>query len=256
MNRALVLLLVSSAASAGTTLAWERLRGDEAPTRLTMKCENGNVRFEGSAGGGRVVIWDAQAKTLDVLKPQEKTYGQLTETQANAMRDKLKGLREQMKARLDTLPPEKRTQLEAMLADASGEGEQWKFTATGKKQKVGKWDCEVYDGERGAVKMQSCMVPWSAAPAKKEDLECLKGVSSLFQSLLKGIADADAATHEDLTRFPGLPVQTTRVLPDGRKAVMTLMSAERGKIGAGEFVVPKDYQLTSLDGARRDAPTQ
>lgn len=247
MNRLLFLCLFSSAASAGTTLTWERSKGSEKPTTLVMKCEGGNARFEGSAAAGRTVIWDAAKKTLAVLKPAEKTYSQLTEAQLLELRERMKAMAEQMRGRLDSLPPAQRAQLEAMLG-AAEETAEWKFTATGKKSRVGKWECELYDGERGAVKSQSCMVPWPSAPAKKDELECVKSVSSLFQALSRGLARDSDTAPEDLTKFPGLPVQTTRSMADGQQLVSTLKSAEKGKIPPDAFLVPKDYTLTKTEG--------
>jgi hypothetical protein len=86
------------------------------------------------------------------------------------------------------------------------------------------------------------MTPWPAAPAKKEDFECVKSAVSLFQSMVRG-PDSEM-TGDDFTKFPGLPIQTLRDNGDGTKNTNTLESVERGPLSAATFAIPKDYQLT------------
>jgi hypothetical protein len=244
MSRALPLLLVSSVAFGGTTLTWERTRGAEAPAPVSMKCEGGSARFEG-AGSDRIILWDGATKTLSLLKPADKTYQQLTEAQMQQMRDRAAAAMEAMKPRLEKMSPEQRAQLEAMMNAGSGQAGEWKFTPTGKKAKVGKWDCEWYDGTRGGLKTQSCMVPWASAPAKKEELECVKSAMSIFQGMLRGAMHDGDATHDDFTKFPGIPVQTVRESSDGTKHSMTLKNVDRGPLPPETFAVPKGYTLVT-----------
>ena len=246
---AALLLLLSTPAFAGTTITWQRSRGDEAPTTLVMKCEGGNARFDTTAQGGSIVVWDDAKKTLNILKPAQKTYTSVTEAQLGEIRKHAEATYRDLEKRLNAMPPAERAQMEAMMMQ-TGLGQkvaEWKFTPTGKKSKVGPWPCELYEGDRGGQgKTTFCMAPWATAPVKKEEFACLKNVVALFGALAGG-SDSDLA-HEDLTKFPGLPLQTTRELGEGKTMSSTVKAAARAKHPAETFAIPAGYTQSEAAG--------
>jgi hypothetical protein len=231
---AFTFVLASFSAHAGIVLKWDRTRGDEPATTLVMTCEGGNARFEGSGTKGRTVLWDAKARALHVIKTDEKTFSTLSEAQLLALRERAKAAIEKIKA---ASTPEKRAEIDAMTAEP-----EWKLTATGQKAKPGQWDCELYDAEKGTSKLQMCIVPWAKSPAKKEDLDCVKSVAELFKMMSRGALSKEADFAEDLTKFPGLAVQSTRDMGGGKKAISTLKTVEKVTPPPGAFTVPADFK--------------
>lgn len=261
MNRLLVLLLIASSASAGTVLNWERARTDETNS-IVMKCEGGNARFESNGGkAAAIVIYLAKTKTLTVMNPAAKTYVQMDQSTMSAARDRASATKERMKAQLEKAAPEQRAQLEALL-NAEKDVKplpEWSFKSTGKKLKVGSFDCELFDGSRGETRVELCLVPWEKAPVKRADLECARGVAEMFKSMGPAVAADGDSTREDLTKFPGLPVLSSRDVGEGRKITMTLKGAAIAPVSPDEFVIPPGYELNksrTFGGQPPPAPAQ
>jgi hypothetical protein len=218
-HRALALVLVSSTAFADGKAVWERTAAGKPPTPITMWCKNGNARMETNGEKKLVVIWDSEKKLLSILHPDEKVYEQLDPSRFAGLQG----------------------------ASAQGGGNETTYTATGKKQKVEKWDCELYKVKRLGMPLEMCLVPWAKSPVKKDELACMKSVADAFAML--GAKDNDGAA-QDFTKMPGLPVQTTRDLGDGKANVMTLKGWEKGEPPAGAFTIPDDYSVRGRGAAK------
>lgn len=241
------LCLTASHAHAGVKIVWESAMADAEPAQphtVTLVVDGQKARIDAGDQAGRAFVWDAQAKAITVMQAQDKTYRRLTEADIKQMAEKFKQLQELMRQRTAGMPPEQRAQVEKAMRLTAPSADQkptpWKFTATGKKQKVGSYDCELYDGVRGQTKQQACVVAWAKAPVKKDDLKALASLADTFRPLIEGPAGS-TGVEQDLTSYPGFPVRAVSTLPDGEKRVTTLKSAERSAVDAAQFEVPEGY---------------
>lgn len=216
----LACLLFSLSASAGVKLVWDRVQDGKPPHEIKMSCEGDSARFEGAGERPMTAIWDGQKKLLSILHAEDKTYMQLDPARIAAVRGGA-----------------------APGKSAATPEEAATFSDKGKKSKVGKWDCELYEVKRGeTTKLEMCIVPWDKAPLKKEDVACLKSVGEAMRNM--GMRESDG-THEDLSKFPGLPVQVTH---EGSST--TLKSAEKATVPADAFTVPADFTPAKGPGRR------
>jgi hypothetical protein len=206
------LVLFSASAFAAGKVTFERSVAGAAPVPITVLCDSGNARMEtgGEPEKKVVLIWDAKQKQLSILHPGTKTYQQID--------------------------PDRFSQA---TGQQPGPDPVVTATATGKKAKVDRWDCEHYNVKRGELQLDMCLVPWAKAPVKKEELSCMASVQAAMRKM--GAKEGDA-TGGDVDKLPGMPVQTTRDLGEGKANVMTLKSVERGPAPSDAFVVPTDYK--------------
>src|SRR5262249_39781502 len=140
-------LLASASASAGVKIVWERVQAGKPAHDIVMQCEGESARFEGAGDKPMTVIWDGQKKLLTLLHPDDKPYMQLHPPRTAAVRG-------------GATPSNAGKTVDEALT----------FTAKGKKAKVGKWDCELYDVKRGESSLEMCLTPWDKAPLKREEV--------------------------------------------------------------------------------------
>jgi hypothetical protein len=214
----LACLLISATAFAGVKIVWDRVQDGKPPHEIKMQCEGDSARFEGAGDRPMTALWDGQKKLLSILHVEDKTYMQLDPARIAAVRGGANSAN--------------------LGKGASAPEEPLTFKDEGKKSKVGKWDCELYEVKRGETTVEMCITPWDKAPLKREDLACLKSVGEAMRNM--GMRDADG-THEDLSKFPGLPVQVTRNGADGNKSSTTLKTAEKATVAADAFTLPADF---------------
>jgi hypothetical protein len=118
---------------------------------------------------------------------------------------------------------------------------QTKPQATGQKEKVGEFDCEIYtwSGNGTTTKFWVALKHPQAALLKAAEKQMRSGVMGMAQS------------GPDVTELPG-PALKTETQAANSKTVATILSVKETKIEAAEFEVPKDYQtmdMSKLPGA-------
>jgi hypothetical protein len=127
---AAVLLLTSSVASAGLTLTYERKKagGGETGTAVMM-FEPGHIRMDGMGGGGprsggrnSSVILDAAGKKVIIIDAEKKSYHEMTEADAKAMKERMEAMKAQMAEQMKTMPPEHRKRAEEAMNRMGGGG--------------------------------------------------------------------------------------------------------------------------------------
>jgi hypothetical protein len=212
-----VCLLFGAPALAGGRFTWERSAKGQPPVSITLSCEAGDARMETGGEKNRVLIWDATKKVLTILDPATKSYLRVDPEQLAGAFGRTRPA--------DDEPPLKRT---------------------GKKSKVGPWECEQTlirrSGQNGGVEVwyevDACIVPWARSPVKAEELGCLKPLIGALDTLGAPESDVIAGAVEAL---PGLPVRTVRDTGDSKTSVSTFKSFQRVTVAPEAFSVPADY---------------
>ncbi len=144
------------------------------------------------------------------------------------------------------LDAEKLKSMLAMAAAATGgggEGVAAKPVATGQKEKVGDYDCEIYtwSGKMGAGKF------WVA-----KDFKGYEAINAAGDKLMQAMGSPMAALAPKSGDFPGMVVKSEMQMM-GQTAVTELVSAKEETVEAAVFAVPADYKemsMPALPGAK------
>jgi hypothetical protein len=112
-----------------------------------------------------------------------------------------------------------------------------KLQSTGKKEKVGEYDCDIYTTNLGSI----TITYWLAKdyPNYQEVLaQLIKFQAGAISAMGKGLMP-------ELKDFPGM-IMKTELLKGGKKVVTTLVSAKEDNVDPGVFSIPKGYtEITS-----------
>jgi hypothetical protein len=116
---------------------------------------------------------------------------------------------------------------------------------TGKTEKVGDYDCEIYSWKNNGTEARY----WIATNHPQAAL--LKEAEKMF----KHSAIGTAAAGPDMSDLPGPAIKTEMTI-GGTKTVTTVLSVKEAPVDASEFEMPKDYQDMSaaMGGAGSPAP--
>lgn len=104
--------------------------------------------------------------------------------------------------------------------------------ATGEKEKVGNWECEIYtwENDKASAKM------WVATNVPKA-----AEVKAMMEKLKSsGLGNAQAGP--DTGALPGVVIKTETTSAGG-KSTMNIGSIKEQDVDAAEFEVPKDYEV-------------
>jgi hypothetical protein len=112
-----------------------------------------------------------------------------------------------------------------------------KLQPTGKKEKIGDYECEIYTTNLGVI----TVTYWLAKdfPNYQEVLaQLVKFQAGTISAMAKGLMP-------ELKDFPGMIMKTELVM-GGKKVVTTLVSAKEDNVDPGIFAIPKGYtEVTS-----------
>ncbi len=115
-------------------------------------------------------------------------------------------------------------------------GEPPKLTATGKKEKIGNYDCEIFTTNFGGVGVTYWIAKdFPNYPAVLAQMEKLQGgsISAMGKGLMPELKD-----------FPGMQIKTEMDL-GGKKVSTVLVSAKEEDVDPSSFEIPKDYTEAS-----------
>ena len=129
------------------------------------------------------------------------------------------------------------TTLEAMkkLSGAGVEATP-KLTATGQKEKMGGYECEVFTANLGSISVTY----WFA-----KDFPNLQAVlAQMDQMQGRTFSLTGKAMMPGFKDFPGMPIKTVMDM-DGKKVTTVLTSVREEKVDPASFDIPKDYKDVS-----------
>jgi len=116
------------------------------------------------------------------------------------------------------------------------EEEPAKLEATGKRETVAGQETRIYTAQNGAIKMTY----WIAQNSPDAD-KFLTLLAPLQKASMVKLAGGMTLSPPDF-KFPGLPVKTEMMTPDGRKITTTILSIKEQPLEEIDFTVPPGYR--------------
>ena len=111
-----------------------------------------------------------------------------------------------------------------------------KLVPTGKKEKVGNYDCEVFTANLGGISVTY----WIA-----KDFPNYQAVLAQMEKLQAGsISAMGKGVLPELKEFPGMQIKTEMDM-GGKKVSTVLLSAKEENVDPASFEIPKDYKEAS-----------
>jgi hypothetical protein len=193
------------------------LAGAQADLVVVQKVEGGGqageqtIRIKGDKARTDLtptvsMITDGATGEMITLMHSGRTYLKLSPDQTKAMMDQLQKFR--------TSP------------------EPAKLVPTGKKEKIGDYDCDIFTANLGAMTITYWIA--STFPNYQDVLAQLeKFQAGTISAMGKGLMP-------ELKDFPGMIIKTELDL-GGKKTVTTLISAKEENVDPGIFAIPKGY---------------
>ena len=179
---------------------------------MKIKGDKGRVDMPAGPAGAMTMIIDGASGEIATVIHSQKMVMKTTSAQ-------MKAAAEQAKKLTGITTPEKPK-------------------ATGKTEKVGEWNTEIYEANMGG-QVARIWVAKDFPNADKIKAEMMKISKSMGQT-----SAIDNATMD----VPGMPVKT-EISAQGGKMTMTVTKAVEQAVDAKEFEIPKDYQQMTLPGA-------
>lgn len=207
----LAALLLASVAGRADLVIVQHVEGSGQSGDQTIKIKGDKARTD--LAQQLSMITDGATGNVVTLMHSQKTFLKVSAEQTKAMMEQMRKLRPA--------------------------GDPPKLVATGKTEKIGAFDCELYTTNFGGV----AVTYWIAKgfpnyPAILAQMEKLQAGS--ISAMSKGMMP-------ELKDFPGMQMKTEMEL-GGKKVITVLVSATEENIDPAVFEIPKDYKESSAAG--------
>jgi len=200
-------------------------------------------------------IIDTEKNTTWFVVPSEKRYIEWSEADAAAMSEKMVQVEKMMRERMDSLPPEQRAQVEAMLKKMKGatapDGKPAKvdLQPTGKTQTVNGMQTTAFEVKDD----QETMVGW--VTQEQPDLaKVLHNVQDRMEKMTPP-AMRGRQTARTALNAKGFPVMVQTLDPQFYR-VEEVTTVDKKPVSPDLFVVPKEYAKTTARDALNSIPQQ
>jgi hypothetical protein len=208
-------LLAAQAAFAGVYVETvdQNLTTKATSLKQKMYVQGGAGRFLDEDGRGYLIKGD----TMYMIDDQDKSYIVFDKATMTQLATKLNSEMEKLKARMASMPPEQRAQMEQMMGGAGGmlgsNGKQWtvEVADTGKSDKVDGRTCKLWDVTRnGELDEQICVVAYSALPGKENFAAVFGNFAKVFDEMAKsvpmlaGMMGSEFAAQQKTNGYPVL----------------------------------------------------
>ena len=220
-----VVLAVITATASADLIVESKIESPQMNSTVTTKIKDGKVRADltGPMGAMSSIIDSASGNSIQLIHGQKMAM----KTSAAQMKQAI-----EMSKQLSGTTPDK--------------GPPAKPQATGQKEKVGEYECEIYTWTGGGTTSRF----WVAL--KHPQAALLKEAEKQMRSGVLGTV----STGPDMTQVPG-PALKTETQVATLKTVATILSVKEATLNASDFEVPKDYQemdMSKPPGATPPAP--
>lgn len=201
-------------------------------------------------GSGYAIV-DLEKGVTWFVVPAEKRYIEWSESDAQAIGEKMAAMKKMMTERMGSLPPEQRKQVEAMLKNMNMPGDEpaappAKITPLDKTQTINGMAATAYK----AVEDDATIVAW--VTNDQPDLnQALLEVTRRMEKLTPSNMRRENVRHQ--LQAKGLPVMV-QSLSDGRYRVEEVLSVTEEPVDAALFVVPQDFAKTTGRDALKNIP--
>jgi hypothetical protein len=201
----IALLMGMAAHSRADLVVVQRVEGAGQSGEQTIRVKGGKARCD--VGGAVSVLVDRESGETTTLAHAQRGYLTLTPERNKAMIEKLQ------KTRGSQEPP--------------------KLVPTGKKEKIGEYECEIAIAELGGVK-----VTYWLAKTYPNFQSILAQLDVLESAPLAAGRNALAPRTKDL---PGMPMKMLMEM-SGQKVTITLLSAKEENVDPAIFSIPNSYK--------------
>jgi hypothetical protein len=204
----LAVLWIVAAVSSADLVIVQKVEGGGQAGEQTIKIKGDKARADLAQQVS--VITDGATGGMTTLMHQQKSFLKVTPAQTKAMMEQLQ------KARPNSEPS--------------------KLEPTGKKEKIGEYECEIFTVNLGSLSVTYWLAKdFPNYPTVLAQLEKFQAgaVSAMGQGLMP-----------ELKEFPGM-VMKTEMNAGGKKIVTTLVSAKEDNVDPGVFNIPSSYKEVS-----------
>ena len=210
-----VLALFTVAASADLILE-SKVESPQMNSNVVTKIKSGKVRADlnGPLGAMSSIIDSVSGDSVQLIHGQKMAM----KTSAAQMKQAIEMSKQAAGAAPQTNAPPVKPQ------------------ATGQKEKVGEYECEIYTWTGGGVTSRY----WIAL--KHPQAALLKSAEKEMRSGALGLA---MGSGPDMADLPG-PALKTEMNVANMKTVSTIVSVKETPVDAADFEVPKDYQMMDM----------
>ena len=207
---AAVALLLSTALLRADLIVTQKVEGAGQTGDVTMKIKGDKIRADLPKGVSSIT--DAATGEVITLMHSQKSYLRIPAERTRAMLERMQE-----------------------MSGKGGNGEPPKLQPTGKKEKVGEWETEVFTSKIGEMELTY----WLAKDFP--DFErLLESMTKIQQGSMGGLN-----LGPSMKEFPGMPVKTEMKL-GGKKITSTISSIEEKPVDAAIFELPKEYKEINL----------
>lgn len=251
MRKTVLFLLLSavftstSPAFAGLLLSFEDKGAKGEPSSVTLQLEGKKLRVEKRNGG--TMIFDGDQQKLWSIDTEQRSYSEITEADAERIREAREKMEAQMKEQMGRMSPEQRMQMEEMMEKMKPANEpprKLTFEAIGGRKKTGHgFSCQPYKVmEEGKAVEETCFIPWKEAGLSIEDFQAFEAFEQFLRKIGADTRNQNRIFH-DLKQSPGIPAHVAVV--DSGQAIereQTLTALKRDPIPPSRFVLPEGLQ--------------
>jgi hypothetical protein len=198
-----------------------QLENPRVKIAATIKSKGDKFRVDVNGGprGAMSTILDTSGGEIIQLEHERKEARKIP---GEILKQRLEALKKNAPPTTDTAPPK----------------------ATGEKEKIGDWECEIYTWEKDKVAAKL----WVATNIPKT-----AEIKAMLEKLKSGGLGAPPS-GPDTTALPGVVVKTETATPGG-KSTMTIGSIKEQNVDAAEFEVPAGYEMKLPPVNPRTAPS-
>jgi uncharacterized protein (DUF305 family) len=264
MTRALTLAAVAAiaiggapAAAADGVLIAQKTTSDSKTITHQTQIEKTRMRSEIDQNGRKMImIFDGGAGVMRTIDEQAKTYTEITKADVDRISAQMAGAMAQMQQQLQSLPPEQRARMEAMMQSGRGmigatAGPPTEYKKVG-TDTVGKWRCDKYEGtKKGEKASEVCTVDPSTLGFALGDFEVTKQMAEFFSKMMpQGMESLFRVGSQSPNSFAGLPVRMVSFRNGAPQTVTEMTDVSRQSFPDSLFAVPAGYAKREMPGMR------
>lgn len=255
----LSLSMYASLAHAGTKLETvNRDLSDGRATTINTWAQGGMLRVEAQPNESTMIFKD---DTIYAISHRDKSYIAMDRASMKRMAEQINPALQALQARMKTMTPEQRAQMEKMLGGRlpKGMGEpekQQQITRTSRNDKINGHSCTYVEvHEDGVLTDELCVVPGNALKGSAELMSAAKSMSALMQDMMAGM-DAPwlkQMAHKQMQNFEalgGIPVLTRHFVDGKPRNETTLASINSETLAASLFEIPAGYSKKDMTAPR------
>lgn len=249
-------LLFSQIAFSDATVVYEQVSGANKNIN-TMKIKDGKIRFTPPNQANSYSLYDSKTASLTHVDSSQKKYLSMDEQaiaeQAKKVKQQMDNMREQMKAKINSMPPEQQKQAEQMMNSylpspgskkIPHEIEQIKTSRT---ETIAGIQCTIHEAFVSGSKVNEiCMTAPELLGLKSEDAQTLMSMQEFMKRMQK-VAQSMMGSNVPNADLQGVPLHTKLFAPDGSLKLETrLTSISTDKLSSDTVTLPADYSPMPL----------